>query len=75
MSDSTIGSPTSTLPRCSTVEGTGPAGASPDSTCATGGGRLSGIVRQVGELAPDEHERLYILLTHYFANVTRTQFE
>ena len=75
MSDSTIGSPTSTLPRCSTDEGTGPAGAVQDGTCATGSGRLSGIVRAVGNLTGDERERLYILLTRYFANVTRTQFE
>ncbi len=75
MSDSTTGSPTSTLPRCSTVEGAGPAGASPDSTFTMGNGRLSGIVRAVEDLAPDEHERLYILLTRYFANVTRMQFE
>ena len=75
MSDSITGPPTSTLPRCSAVDGAGVTGASSDSTCATAHGRLSGIVRPVGELAPDEHERLYILLTRYFANVTRTQFE
>ncbi len=75
MSDSTAESPTSTLPRCSTDEGTGPAGAVQDGTCAIGSGRLSGIVRTVGDLNRDERERLYILLSRYFANVTRTQFE
>ncbi|HZG66911.1 MAG TPA: hypothetical protein VEZ12_09220, partial [Herpetosiphonaceae bacterium] len=63
------------LPRCSTVEGAGAAGASQNGTCAIGSGRLSGIVRAVEDLAPDERERLYILLTRYFANVTRMQFE
>lgn len=75
MSDSTTEFPTSTLPRFSTVEGAGPAGDAPDLVPATSAGRLSGIVRPVSELTPDEHERLYSLLQRYFNNVTRAQFE
>lgn len=62
MSDSTTDFPTSTLPRCSTA---GPPGRR----------HLVGLVRSVGELTPDERERMYTLLTLYFHKVTPTHFE
>lgn len=39
------------------------------------GSRLAGAVRLIADLGPDERDRMYGLLTGYFHNVTRSQFE
>jgi hypothetical protein len=38
-------------------------------------GRLTGCVRQAGELTPFERDRMYAVLSKYFDNVSRARFE
>ena len=75
MTGSTTVSPTSKSPPFSVDESAGQTADATDLNPAAGRGRLTGMVRSVDELTPDERERMYTLLARYFANVTRAGFE
>jgi hypothetical protein len=68
MSDSTIAFPTPKSPRCRPGELAGPFDAAPQP-------RLEGGVRLVDELSPAERDRMFAVLSRYFAHVTRRRFE